>query len=186
MWYSRRKGNGRTLDCCFLLADRPQGDIHIAWGYHTTKGRVQGIDATPTRDRVDNDATWNRAIKWMAVDFGFRRCPILGQRSWPCRERKSFSKLWCWTKDVPHNPYSKPKAVPETPRCPRPCRVNSTDRAHRVDVAKKANKRHRSRKPTVSSPQSRQGFVRGDSRRFRMPSIECPRKKEVKHLAKEH
>ena len=38
----------------------------------------------------------------------------------------------------PHNPGSKPKAVPDIPRCPRPCRVPSTDRAHRVDVAKKA------------------------------------------------
>ena len=28
--------------------------------------------------------------------------------------------------------------------------------------------------------------MRGDSRRFWMPSIECPRKKEVKQLAKEH
>ena len=65
------------------------------------------------------------------------------------REEVVFSELWCWTKDAPHNPGSKPKAVPETPRCPRLCRVNSTDRAHGEDVAKKANKHHRSRKPIV-------------------------------------
>ncbi|CAH3196389.1 unnamed protein product, partial [Porites evermanni] len=36
LWYSRRKGNGRTLDPCFLLADRPQREIHMTWGLHTT------------------------------------------------------------------------------------------------------------------------------------------------------
>ena len=39
--------------------------------------------------------------------------------------------------DKRYNPGSKPKAVPDTPGCTRPCRVPSTHRVHRVDVAKK-------------------------------------------------
>ncbi|CAH3138106.1 unnamed protein product, partial [Porites lobata] len=38
LWHSRRKGNGRTLDRCLLLADRPQGEIHMTWGFHNTTG----------------------------------------------------------------------------------------------------------------------------------------------------
>jgi len=85
----------------------------------------------------------------MAADFGFRRCPIFRTKILAMQEEEVvFSKLWCWTKDAPHNPGSKQKAVSETPRCPRPCRVNSTYRAHRVDVVKKANKCHGSRNPS--------------------------------------
>ena len=79
--------------------------------------------------------------------------------------------------DKRHNPGSKPKAVPDTPRCTRPCRVPSTHRVHRVDVEKK----NRSRKALVrasgdaedrseSSPHSRRGFMRGNWRCFWMPS----------------
>ena len=56
---------------CFLLADRRQGEIYMAWEVHITTGRVQGIVTKPTRDRVDNDATWKSAIQWMDADFGF-------------------------------------------------------------------------------------------------------------------
>ena len=56
---------------CFLLADRRQGEIYMAWEVDITTGRVQGIVAKPTTDRVNNDATWKRAIEWMNADFGF-------------------------------------------------------------------------------------------------------------------
>ena len=158
----------------------------MAWGYHTTTGRVQRIDATPTRDRVGNDATWKRAIKWMAVDFGFGRCPILGQRSWPCRERKSFSLNSGAGQKTPRTILEASRRLcRKHPVAPDPAElIQPTERIEWMWI-KKGNERHRSRKPIVSSPQSRQDFVRGDSRRFRMPNIECPRKKEVKQQGRE-
>ena len=60
-----------VLGRCFLLVDRRQGEIYMAWEVHITTSRVQGIVAKPTRDRVDNDATWKRAIEWMDADLGF-------------------------------------------------------------------------------------------------------------------
>lgn len=60
-----------VLGRCFLLAHRRQGEIYIAWEVHINTGRVQGIVAKPTRDRVDNDTTWKRGIEWMDADFGF-------------------------------------------------------------------------------------------------------------------
>ena len=60
-----------VLGRCFLLADRRQGEIYMVWEVHIITSRVQGIVAKPTRDRVDNDATWKRAIEWMDADLGF-------------------------------------------------------------------------------------------------------------------
>ena len=43
----------------------------MVWEVHIITSRVQGIVAKPTRDRVDNEATWKRAIEWMDADLGF-------------------------------------------------------------------------------------------------------------------
>ncbi|CAH3138107.1 unnamed protein product [Porites lobata] len=51
--------------------DRRQGEIYMVWEVHIITSRVQGIVAKPTRDRVDNEATWKRAIEWMDADLGF-------------------------------------------------------------------------------------------------------------------
>lgn len=59
-----------------MLADRPNGEIFMTWYAHTEIGSVVGIRVRPTKAKVDDHATWERAVGWAAVDFGFRMCPI--------------------------------------------------------------------------------------------------------------
>lgn len=66
----------KCIDRCLVLADRPQGDIFVAWYAHTTTGRVSGVRIRPTSTNADDDAKWERAVLWAAADFGFRACPI--------------------------------------------------------------------------------------------------------------
>ena len=65
-----------SLDRCLVLADRPQGQIFVAWYAHTGTGRISGIHVHPTPAKVRDEAKWEKAILWAAGDFGFRNCPI--------------------------------------------------------------------------------------------------------------
>ena len=66
----------KVLDRCLVLADRPQGNIFLAWYAHTKTGRVSGVYVRPKPAKVEDDSTWERAIQWTIGDFGFRTCPI--------------------------------------------------------------------------------------------------------------
>ena len=92
----------KHLNCCFLLADRPQETLWMAWSGHTKTGRVQGIVAKPSKNVLEAEGAWGRAIQWMMADFGFRNCPIflveiLGVEN----GEVLFSELRCFYKDAP-------------------------------------------------------------------------------------
>jgi hypothetical protein len=65
-----------AIDRCLVLANRPQGEIYVAWYAHTTTGRVAGVRIRPTKTNTDDDARWEKAIELAIGDFGFRACPI--------------------------------------------------------------------------------------------------------------
>ena len=65
---------GSQLDRCCLVANRPSGTISIAWYAHTKTKRVAGIEVKPKGCK--NDETWEKAVKWVTSEFGFRCCPI--------------------------------------------------------------------------------------------------------------
>ena len=65
----------KVLDRCLVLAERPKGNIFLAWYAHTKTGRVSGISVRPKPAKVEDDSTWERAIQWTIGDFGFRACP---------------------------------------------------------------------------------------------------------------
>lgn len=65
-----------ALDCCMVLADRPNGTIFAAWYGHSKTKRTAGARVAPTPAVVQDDANWERAVQWAMADFGFRRCPI--------------------------------------------------------------------------------------------------------------
>jgi hypothetical protein len=87
------------LDRCLVLADRPQGQIFVAWYAHTTTGRVSGIRVRPTKAKVDDEASWERAVQWAAADFGFRACPIFRVDILAMNEEGvELGPLQCYTK----------------------------------------------------------------------------------------
>ena len=61
---------------CLALADRLQGSIFVAWYAHMETGRVLGVCVCPTKANAEDDATWEKAVKWAAADFRFHSCPI--------------------------------------------------------------------------------------------------------------
>ena len=89
------------LDRCLVLADRPQGEIFVAWYAHTTTGRVSGVRIRPTKANADADETWERAVEWAAADFGFRACPIFRVDILATDELGvELGPLRCYTKDA--------------------------------------------------------------------------------------
>ena len=63
-------------DCFLVLADRPQGQIFVAWYAYIGTGRISGVYVRPTKANVEDDARWENAVVWAAGDFSFRTCPI--------------------------------------------------------------------------------------------------------------
>jgi len=89
------------LDRCLVLADRPHGEIFVAWYAHTTTGRVSGVRVRPTKAKVDADAAWERAVEWAAADFGLRACPIFRVDILATNEEGvELAPLRCYTKDA--------------------------------------------------------------------------------------
>ena len=96
------KNYANCLDRCFVLADRCQGTIYVAWSGNSKTGRVQGVVVRPTSAVAQNQKTWNRAIEWTMADFALRRCPIFFSEI--CKEKDGvveFSPLRCFSKDAP-------------------------------------------------------------------------------------
>jgi len=88
------------LDRCLVLANRPQGEIYVAWYAHTRTGRVAGIRIAPTQTTIDDDGKWERAVSWAAGDFGFRACPIFRIDILSIEpENIEIAPLQCYTKD---------------------------------------------------------------------------------------
>ena len=54
------------IDRCLVLANRPQGEIFVAWYAHTRTGRVAGVRVVPKTPVVENDKKWERAVCWAA------------------------------------------------------------------------------------------------------------------------
>lgn len=81
-----------------MLADRPRREIFVAWYAHTEMGRVAGIRVRPTKAKVDDGTTWQRAIEWATADFGFRACPIF--RVDMLGASVELGPLCCYTKDA--------------------------------------------------------------------------------------
>lgn len=88
-WIRRNRTNGSLrstakqwehlaacLGRCLVLADRPKGDIFVAWYAHTTTGREAGVQIRPTTANADDDAKLETAVEWAGADFGFRFCLI--------------------------------------------------------------------------------------------------------------
>ena len=89
------------LDRCLVLADRPQGEIFVAWYAHTTTRRVSGVRVRPTKANVDDDQAWNKAVEWAAGDFGFRAAPIFRADILSVGdEGVEIAPLRCYTKDA--------------------------------------------------------------------------------------
>ena len=89
------------LDRCLVLADRPQGEIFVAWYAHTTTRRVSGVRVRPTKANADDDQAWNKAVEWAAGDFGFRAVPIFRVDILSVDdEGVEIAPLRCYTKDA--------------------------------------------------------------------------------------
>ena len=96
------KNYANCLDRCFVLADRCQGSIYVAWSGNSKTGRVQGVVVRPTSAMVRDSKSWNRAVEWTMADFALRRCPIFFSEI--CSEKDGvveFSPLQCFSKDAP-------------------------------------------------------------------------------------
>ena len=92
----------KHIDRCLVVADRPTGSIYTAWYAHSTTGRIAGVRSEPTKETIENDIRWEKAVQWMASNFGFRRCPIFRIDILDADEEKIyFGPLRCYTKDAP-------------------------------------------------------------------------------------
>ena len=89
----------KQLDRCFVLADRPNSTIYVCWYAHTRTGRLAGVRISPTKQTVDCDKRWNRAIQWAMGDFGFRNCPIFHTEILGLEKSIQMTNLQCYTKD---------------------------------------------------------------------------------------
>ncbi|MEW8688732.1 MAG: hypothetical protein AB2556_23190 [Candidatus Thiodiazotropha sp.] len=89
------------LDCCLVLADRPQGTIYVAWYAHMKTSRIAGVRIKPTAHKVENDATWETTVQWTAGNFKFHACPILRiDIQTAMKEGVVLGPLRCYTKDA--------------------------------------------------------------------------------------
>jgi len=50
-----RRNLAAGLDRCLVLANRPQGEIYVAWYAHTRTGRVAAIRISPTQTTMEDD-----------------------------------------------------------------------------------------------------------------------------------
>ena len=92
----------KHLNCCFLLADRLQETLWIAWSGHSKTVRIQGVVAKPSKKTLEAEGAWERAKRWMMADFGFRRCPIFEVEVLEVHDDEVvFSRLRCFFKDAP-------------------------------------------------------------------------------------
>ena len=70
------KNLAADIDRCLVVANRPQGEVFVAWYAHTRTGRVSGVRVVPKASVAEDDKKWERAVSWAVGDFGFRSCPI--------------------------------------------------------------------------------------------------------------
>ena len=94
------KNLAACLDRCLVLANRPQGEVFVAWYAHTRTGRVAGMRIAPTQTTIEDDKKWERAVFWAMGDFGFRVCPIFRIDILSIEpENIEIAPLRCYTKD---------------------------------------------------------------------------------------
>ena len=100
---ARQWGNlAKQLNCCFLVADRPQETVWMGCGGNTKTGRLQVIVAKSSTKTLETEGAWERAILCRMADFGYRNCPIfqveiLGVEN----DEVEFSGVCCFQKNAP-------------------------------------------------------------------------------------
>ena len=101
------KALAENINQCFILVDRPNHVVYIAWYGNSLTGRIAGvkIDYAKKRDKKQIE----NLILWVISDFGFKKVPIYRADILEYTSEKiRISPLKCYVKDSE----SKTKLVP--------------------------------------------------------------------------